>query len=48
MQIRYTFPGLKGYNRLEKIYYNSLMISEEAKEEKIYWSFGKSMDWKLQ
>ncbi|SMC08531.1 hypothetical protein SAMN05660197_0283, partial [Nitratiruptor tergarcus DSM 16512] len=31
MQIKYTLPGLKGYKRLERIYYNSLMISEEAK-----------------
>ncbi|BAF69839.1 integrase core domain-containing protein [Nitratiruptor sp. SB155-2] len=34
MQIRYTFPGLKGYKRLKQIYYNSLMISEEAKRRK--------------
>ncbi|SMC09118.1 hypothetical protein SAMN05660197_0919, partial [Nitratiruptor tergarcus DSM 16512] len=24
MQIKYTLPGLKGYKRLERIYYNSL------------------------
>ncbi|SMC08725.1 Transposase InsO and inactivated derivatives [Nitratiruptor tergarcus DSM 16512] len=34
MQIKYTLPGLKGYKRLERIYYNSLMISEEAKRRK--------------
>ena len=34
MQIRYTLPGVRGYKRLERIYYNSLMISEEAKRRK--------------
>lgn len=27
-------PGVRGYKRLERIYYNSLMISEEAKRRK--------------
>ena len=31
MQIRYSLSGVRGYKRLERIYYNSLMISEEAK-----------------
>ncbi|WP_187648704.1 integrase core domain-containing protein [Nitrosophilus labii] len=34
MQIRYTLLGVKGYKRLERIYYNSLMISEEVKKRK--------------
>nr|WP_187648266.1 helix-turn-helix domain-containing protein [Nitrosophilus labii] len=34
MQIRYTLLGVKGYKRLERIYYNSLMISEEARRRK--------------
>jgi len=34
VQIRYTMAGVRGYKRLERIYYNSLMISKEAKRRK--------------